>query len=148
MERAILILLHVLGATVWVGGHLMLTLSVLPRALRQQDVPAIQRFEQAFERIGIPALLIQIATGLRLASMYAPPSRWLGFDDHISRHLSFKLIALACTLGLAAHARLSLVPRLRPGAPLRKLAWHIVLVTVLAVWFVLVGVSFRVGGML
>lgn len=147
-ERAALIFLHILGASVWVGGHLVLTLTILPRALREDDASAIQRFEQSFERIGIPALLLQVATGLRLASLYAAPSQWLGFDTHAPRHITLKLMALAATLVLAAHARISLVPRLAPGAPLRKLAVHVVLVTALAVAFAFVGVSFRVGGLL
>ncbi len=147
-ERAILIFLHLLGASVWVGGHLILTLSILPRALREQDVPAIQRFEQSFERIGIPALIVQVLTGLRLASIYAPVSQWLGFDGHAPRHITLKLLALAATVGLAAHARLSLIPRLAPGAPLRSLAVHIVLVTTLAVAFAFIGASFRLGGVL
>ncbi|MGZ3419211.1 MAG: CopD family protein [Polyangiales bacterium] len=149
MERPLLILLHVLGASVWIGGHLVLALSVLPRALRERDVTHIRSYEAAFERVGIPALLIQVATGLRLASLYAPPSKWLGFHDHVSRHLTLKLLALACTVALATHARLSLIPKLEshPEA-LRPLAYHIALVTLLAVAFALVGVSFRVGGLL
>jgi putative copper export protein len=147
IERNLLIVLHVLGASVWVGGHLVLATTILPRALRDDDPTAIQSFEQAFERIGVPALLLQVATGLRLAAFYAPPSRWLSFDDHASRHVALKLGCLAATIALAAHARISLVPRLSSGAPLRNLAGHIVLVTLLAVAFAVVGVSLRVGGL-
>ena len=147
IERNLLIVLHVLGASVWVGGHLVLATTILPRALRDDDPASIQSFEQAFERIGVPALLLQVATGLRLATFYAPPSRWLSFEDHAPRHITLKLLCLAATIALAAHARISLVPRLSSGAPLRKLAGHIVLVTLLAVTFAVVGVSLRVGGL-
>jgi len=151
MERSILVLLHVLGATVWVGGHLVLALSVLPRALREDTPRRIQEYEEAFERIGIPALLLQVATGLRLAWLYAPPSTWLGFDGHVPKHITLKLLALAATVALAVHARLTLVPKLGAndgGVTLRKLAWHIVAITIVAVFFVLVGVSLRAGGLL
>lgn len=147
-ERALLILLHVLGASVWVGGHLILAVSILPRALRNDDVAAIQQFEAAFERIGIPALIVQVLTGVRLATLYAPFSEWFGFTGHAPRHITLKLLVLTATVALAAHARLSLIPRLSRGAPLRQLAWHIVAVTLLAVAFALIGVSFRVGGLL
>jgi putative copper export protein len=146
-ERNLLIVLHVLGASVWVGGHLVLATTVLPRALREDAPQVIKNFEEAFERIGVPALLLQIATGLRLASLYAPPSRWFTLDDHAGRHIALKLGCLLATVALAAHARLSIIPRLAPGAPLRQLGAHIVLVTVLAVTFALLGVSLRFGGL-
>lgn len=80
-----LLFLHLLGATVWVGGHLVLLLGVLPRAMRQRDPQPVRQFEQLYERIGIPALLIQIITGFWLASLWLPtgsgsiPHRSLGW---------------------------------------------------------------------
>ncbi|MEV1968220.1 hypothetical protein ABZR56_17340, partial [Pseudomonas aeruginosa] len=41
---------------IWVGGHLVLALGILPGALRRRDPQAIRAFEQVYERIGIPAL--------------------------------------------------------------------------------------------
>lgn len=35
-----LLLLHILGATIWTGGHIVLALVVLPRALRERS-PAV-----------------------------------------------------------------------------------------------------------
>ncbi len=64
--------LHVLGATVWTGGHLVLSLTVLPRALRRRNPDLLREFEARFERIGIPALAIQIVTGIWLASRLVP----------------------------------------------------------------------------
>ena len=58
------LILHILAATIWAGGHLVLASAVLPRALKERDVDAILSFESKYERIGMPALLIQIATGL------------------------------------------------------------------------------------
>jgi len=42
MTYRLLVALHLLGAAVWVGGHLVLSISVLPRALRARD-PGIIR---------------------------------------------------------------------------------------------------------
>ncbi|MAT04011.1 MAG: hypothetical protein CL424_03085 [Acidimicrobiaceae bacterium] len=49
----IVLSLHILGATVWAGGHLVLTLAILPEALRQQRGATVSEFEQRFERIGL-----------------------------------------------------------------------------------------------
>ena len=141
----VILLLHVLGATVWTGGHLVLALGVLPGALRRRDVEAIARFERVYERVGIPALVVQVATGLWLAAHWIPdPAAWFDFANPVGRMIGIKLLLLAGTVGLALDARLRLIPRLTPER-LGGLAWHIVPVTVLSVAFVVVGVSFRTG---
>ena len=55
--------LHILGATIWAGGHLILATTILPRALREHRAAAVSEFERSFERIGLPALAVQIVTG-------------------------------------------------------------------------------------
>ena len=79
--RALLLTLHLLGACVWTGGHLVLAITVLPRALSRRDVRVLQGFEEPFERIGIPALIVQVLTGVWLAAQFAPMSRWLAFGN-------------------------------------------------------------------
>lgn len=141
----VLLLLHVLAATVWTGGHLVLALTVLPRILKEKSPSELLRFESAYERIGIPALLIQVATGLWLAYRLVPDvSRWFAFDDPVARLIGAKLVLLAVTLALAADARLRIIPRLSQEN-LGSLAWHIVPVSVVSVLFVVIGVSFRAG---
>lgn len=49
-----LLLLHILGATVWTGGHLIVALTILPRALKRKAPAELLRFESAYERIGTP----------------------------------------------------------------------------------------------
>lgn len=73
-----LLFLHLLGAAIWVGGHLVLALGILPGALRRRDPQAIRAFEQVYERIGIPALLLQVVSGLWLASLWLPFDHWFG----------------------------------------------------------------------
>lgn len=72
----IVLSLHILGATVWAGGHLVLAVSILPEALRQHRAATVSEFEQRFERIGLRALAVQIVTDLWLAE------RLLGSPDH------------------------------------------------------------------
>jgi putative copper export protein len=141
----IILLLHLLGATVWTGGHLILATVILPRALKHRDVEVIRNFENAYEKIGIPALVTQIASGLWLAHRMLPDvSLWFQWHNPIARLILLKLSLLGLTALFAVDARLRIIPRLGPHN-LHSLAWHIVPVTVISVLFVVVGVSFRTG---
>ncbi|GMU42180.1 MAG: CopD family protein [Xanthomonadales bacterium] len=141
----ILLLLHVLGATVWTGGHLVLALTILPRALMQRRVDELLLYERRYERIGLPALLLQLATGVVLTHTMVPdPRLWIDPAHPLGRLIGIKLLLLALLLPVAAHARLRLIPRLCL-ANLPLMATHILMVTLLSVGFVVVGVSFRTG---
>ena len=140
-----LLFLHLLGASVWVGGHLVLLFSVLPGALRRHDVQPVRQFEQLYERVGIPALLVQIVSGLWLASLWLPLGQWL--ESSPTAHLvQAKLALLGLTALLGVHARLALIPKL-DAHRLPQLGLHIVLITLTAVAFVWVGSGFRFGGL-
>jgi putative copper export protein len=141
----ILILLHVLGATIWVGGHLILAFSYLPDALKRQSITELQNFEDKFERIGIPALIIQIITGVFLAFHMNPNwTQWFNMSGSI-RGIGIKLLLLLLTAILAVDARFRIIPNLTLKN-LNSLVWHIVPVTIIGVLFVVVGVFFRIGG--
>ena len=137
--------LHILGATVWAGGHLVLALTILPDALEQKRAATVSEFEQRFERIGLPALAVQIVTGLWLAEhLLGSPTHW--FEGNALAHtVQVKLGLLALTVALAVHARFRVIPKLS-DATLPTLAWHIRIVTAAAVLFVLAGASIRFGG--
>lgn len=140
-----LLALHVLGACVWAGGHLVLATTVLPRALRARRAVILLDFERGYERIGMPALAVQILTGLWLAHrLLGPPDNWFGATPH-AHLVQFKLLCLAGTAALAVHAKTRVLPRLRDDN-LPVMAWHIAGVTFLSVLFVLAGVSLRLGG--
>jgi len=137
--------LHILGATIWAGGHLVLAVAVLPDALRQQRASIVTEFESRFERIGLPSLALQILTGLWLAEhLLGGPGNWFA-GDAVARTVQVKLTLLAVTVGLAVHARFRVIPNLSDDT-LPTLAWHIRVVTIAAVLFVLAGASIRFGG--
>lgn len=143
---ALMLFLHVLGATVWTGGHLVLALTWLPRVLRERSPEQLLRFEQGYERIGMPALVLQIVTGLWMAYQMVPSvAQWLSPDTPVARAIALKLVLLLCTALIAAHARLRVIPRLSVDT-LPLMAWHVGAVTLLSVGFVAVGVSLRFGG--
>jgi Copper resistance protein D len=137
-----LILIHVLGATVWVGGHLILSIGFVPQALNLKDISVITTFEKGFERIGIPALLTQIITGLWMATLYIPPSQWFSLATVHHQYLWIKIGLIIATIMLAIHARFFIIPRLSVQN-LPTMAFHIIMVTVFAVGLLLTGLSFR-----
>ena len=67
-----LVLFHVFGATIWVGGHLILSLTILPKALKENNPDLILQFEKNYEKIGLPALFFQVITGIWLSLLYIP----------------------------------------------------------------------------
>jgi putative copper export protein len=141
----ILLTLHVLGATLWTGGHLVLATTVLPRALRAKRASILTDFEEGYERVGMPALAVQIVTGLWLAHrLLGSPEHWLS-DAPLARIVQVKLLCLAGTVALAIHAKTRVIPRLN-NDNLPVMAWHIAGVTVFSVLFVLAGASARLGG--
>jgi putative copper export protein len=142
----LLVIVHALAATVWTGGHLVLDLGVLPKALRERSADRIRDFEQIFEPLGLAALALQVATGLWMGSILLPGFHGL-FNpaSPIGLLLGTKLLLLVATAVLAVHARLRLIPSLT-DANLSGLAWHIRGITALAIAFVVVGALIRLGG--
>jgi putative copper export protein len=122
----LLVIVHALAATVWTGGHLVLDLGVLPRALRDRSAAAIRSFEETFEPLGLTARAIQVVAGMLVG---------------------VKRLLLAATAALALHARLRLIPHLTDDK-LSGLAWHIRGITALAIAFVVVGALIRLGGVI
>jgi putative copper export protein len=143
-----ILLLHVLAATIWTGGHLVLATTILPRVLKEKSPSDLFRFESGYERVGIPALIIQVITGLWLAHNLMPEiGLWFSVGNPISRLIFVKLILLLLTVLFAIDARLRIIPNLT-DRNLMSLAYHIIPVTVISVLFVIVGVAFRTGGLL
>lgn len=143
--HGILLLLHILGATIWTGGHIVLSVAVLPKVLKNRSPEQLLDFESAYERVGMPALIIQIITGLLLAYQLVPDvGGWFDLSNPVSRVILLKLGLLATTVAFAVDARFRVIPNLSKDN-LTVMAWHIIPVTVLSVLFVVVGVSFRTG---
>ena len=143
---ATLLFIHLIAASIWVGGHLVLAISLLPEAMSKREPDLILGFERIYERIGLPAMVVQVVTGLWLAYRLRPElATWVEWDDPVALTIALKLACLVATVALAVHARLSLVPRL-DAARLPMLGAHIVAVTALALIFVWLGIAFRYGG--
>jgi putative copper export protein len=144
MYRYVL-LVHIVSATVWTGGHLVLALRILPDVLRRRSASALLDFERRYEPLGMSALVVQVISGAWLASRLVPFSLWLTLGNPTSRMVVMKLTCLALTIAFALDARFRVLPRLR-DANVQTMVPHIIAVTVLGVLFVVAGVGFRTGG--
>lgn len=141
----LLLLLHILAATIWTGGHIVLSTVILPTVLRERSAEKLLRFETAYEKIGMPALVIQVITGLLLAHHMLPDiSLWFDFSNPLTHALMAKLLLLTLTVCFALDAKLRVIPVLSEKN-LVDMACHIIPVTIFSILFVVVGVSFRTG---
>lgn len=139
------LLLHILAATIWTGGHIVLSVVVLPKVLRERSPAKLLEFESVYEKIGMPALIIQVITGLFLAYRMLPNlGLWLDFSNPLTHPILLKLLLLSLTLCFALSARFRVIPNLSEKN-LTTMAWHIVPVTIISILFVITGVSFRTG---
>lgn len=141
----LLLTLHILAATVWTGGHIVLAIVILPRVLRERSAQRLSEFESVYEKIGMPALIIQIVTGLMLAYRMLPDiGLWFDMSIPLAHGIAAKLTLLLLTFMFALDARFRVIPKLS-AANLNDMAMHIIPVTVFSILFVIVGVSFRAG---
>ncbi|WP_367105247.1 CopD family protein [uncultured Psychrobacter sp.] len=140
-----ILIAHLLGATIWTGGHLILALVILPKALASRNVEVLLQFEEPFEKIGMPALGVQIITGLWMAYQLLPNiGSWFTLDNDLSVLISLKLLLLLLTFLVALHARFYMIPKLSADM-LKAFSVNITLVTSFSVAFVIVGTLFRTG---
>lgn len=143
----IILILHLFAATIWVGGHLVLSIGFLPKALKQRDPAIIINFEKVYEKIGLPALLVLVITGILMAYIYGVTlSDWFSFSNSIEKVVSTKLLLLMSTLALAIHARLFIIPKLSVSS-LPFMAAHIILITLIGITMMVVGTFVRFGGL-
>lgn len=146
MPHHLLLIIHLLGATVWVGGHLILSLGILPEVLRKKDPQILLNFERKYEKIGIPALLIMVISGIYMAYQFGVPvSQWFHFENPLETVVSLKISLLLITVLFALSANIFVLPKLSPEN-LGLMAFHIVSVTTIGVIMLVLGSYVRYGG--
>ncbi|MEO7088097.1 MAG: copper resistance protein CopD [Bacteroidia bacterium] len=133
-----------MGATIWIGGHLLLCIRYLPEALKRKDPEIIKAFEKKYEIIGLPSLLLQVVTGVWMSiSVYHVTL--FSFSNPIETAISIKLFLLLLIVLLAIDVRVFIFPRVTKNN-LWWLGSHIIAVTVISILFLYFGVSIRFGG--
>ena len=147
MMHQIVLIIHLLAATVWVGGHLILLLIYVPKAKASNSLEGISFFRKNFESIGMPSLILLLLTGVLLAYDYdVSIDKWFQFKDGIELVVSIKLLLFILTIGLAISATKFIFPKLK-NKPKPILYVFILLVTSIAVTMLVLGSLVRIGGM-
>lgn len=141
------LILHLLGASVWVGGHLYLLIRLMPRFIRDNDVAGFLAFEKSYEPLGMSALVIQVLTGLYMMNTIAPIFMWGEPMGFLTALIHGKLTWLGLTILTALHARFRIVKQLQNGTyqnnTLKIMGIHVLLICLWSVAFVITGAFFR-----
>lgn len=146
MHRFALIL-HLLGASVWVGGHLYLLFRLMPTFIKNNDIKGFLAFEKSYEPLGLTALAVQVVTGLYMMNGIVAWQSWLSPMGMLSGLIHGKLTWLALTIITALSARFLVVAKLENGThrpnTLKIMGVHVGLICLWAVAFVVTGAWFR-----
>jgi putative copper export protein len=143
----IILFLHIIGASIWIGGHLIMAIRYIPEAVIKNSVEELIKFEESYEKIGMPALLLQIITGLYMAHEWTDGFK-LFFDTNnpVVLTIWIKLALLLSTFALAIDARFRVLPKLSMKN-LLDLSFHVYPVTIISLLFAFFGLLIRHGGM-
>lgn len=146
MSHHLLLVLHLIGATIWVGGHLILAIGILPEVLNKKDPQILLNFEKKYEKIGMPALLVMVITGIWMSVQFGIGfSQWFRFANPLETVVSLKLLLLFTTILFALSANIFVLPKLSPKN-LNLMAFHIISVTTIGVLMLILGSFVRYGG--
>lgn len=147
MRHQIILIIHLLAATIWVGGHLILLLRYVPKAIKTKSLEELSMFRKNFEPVGMPSLFILIVTGIIMAYDYnVTIEKWFLFENAIEKIVSIKLILLFISLTLAFITIKFVLPSIDKLSPY-LLYFIIFLVTTIAVTMLILGSLVRVGGL-
>ena len=147
MTHQIVLIFHLLAATVWVGGHLFLAIRYLPEALKKKDASVLINFKDKFEPVGLPSLVILLVTGILMAYHYDVTfTQWFSFSNGIEKIVSIKLILLLISVGMAINAQLFVFPKVK-SENLLPVAIQIITITLIGVAMLVLGSWVRIGGL-
>ncbi|MFH6988547.1 CopD family protein [Flavobacterium collinsii] len=149
MSHHLLLIIHLLSATIWVGGHLLLVFVFLPQALKEKNQNIILDYERKYEPVGMTALVLLVITGILMAYKYGVGIEyWFQFETPIEKVVSTKLALLLLTVLFALSAQFRVLPKLEKNAEkLPEMTFHILLVTIIGVLMVVFGSFVRYGGL-
>jgi putative copper export protein len=148
MSHHLLLIIHLLSATVWVGGHLLLTFGYLPQALKEKNQNIILNYEKKYEPVGMTALVLLVVTGVLMAYTYGVSIEyWFRFATPIEKVVSTKLLLLLLTVLFALSAQFRVLPKLKNNPnKLPEMTFHILSVTIIGVLMLVFGSFIRFGG--
>lgn len=136
------LIIHLICASIWVGGHLILAIGYLPKALKKKEFSYIQNFEKIYEPIGMPCLILLIITGVLMAYDFnIGISDWFSFENAMEKIISLKIIGVIVTICFAISAQVRVLPQLAKGKieKLPEMGLHIIGVTFISVILLILG---------
>lgn len=143
------LIVHLLAATIWIGGHLILAIGFLPKALKHKKFSFIKNFERVYEPIGITSLLLLIITGTAMSyDFQIKPTDWFSFENPLETTISLKVLGVLLTVIFAISAQTRVIPSLEKGnvKKLCEMAIHIICVTLISILLLILGSYARYGG--
>lgn len=148
MNHHLLLIIHLLCAAIWVGGHILLCVAYLPKALKEKDPDIILKYEKKYEPVGMTSLFLLVVTGILMAYKYGVTiDHWFQFATPIERVISSKLVLLFLTAGFALSAQFRVLPKLKTNPDtLPEMTFHIVSVTTIGIVMLIFGSFIRFGG--
>ncbi len=148
MNHHLLLIIHLMAATVWVGGHLYIAIRILPQTLKTKDCTKLLALEKNYEPLGMSALLLLVITGIWMTLQFGITlDHWFSFTNPIEKVTSTKLVLLFSTLLLAISAQIRVIPKLKSNPKkLVEMAAHIIAVTLIGIAMLIFGSFVRYGG--
>jgi putative copper export protein len=148
MNHHLLLIIHLLCASIWVGGHVLLVFGHLPQALREKNQNIILDYERKYEPVGMTALVLLVVTGIMMAYKYGVSIEyWFHFATPIEKVVSTKLLLLLLTVLFALSAQFRVLPKLKNNPDkLPEMTFHIVSVTLIGILMLVFGSFVRFGG--
>lgn len=145
IEKIVLLVLHILGASIWIGGLLIFTLGVIPNAKKQNNGSLITNFEKSFHILGMVALTVQLLTGFRLAMIYLGGMKGLfDFSFHGAYLFVWKLSLILISMGLFVMFKKKALPAVA-GGDFGKSSSMLWLLSLLALALMVLGLGFSRG---
>lgn len=147
-ELHLLLILHLICATIWVGGHIVLLVNILPQVWKFKNTNILFNFEEKYEKLGMPALAVLVITGIRMAYLYnIKLANWFEFSSPIEKVISTKLCCLFTILLFALSAQFIVLPKLKNNIKyLPLMSFHIISVTLISITMLILGSFIRYGG--
>ncbi|MCL4220862.1 MAG: hypothetical protein KJZ65_05800 [Phycisphaerales bacterium] len=147
-EYLALVVLHILGAAIWIGSLVSVLFGSIPLARKTGDLGPLKHVGKiVVGRLGLAALIVQILTGIRLATKWIVWSSIFSTPSGPGHLILSKIVLLVVVLALGGHIyhkTLSGLARERLGA-FNTMTWVLL---VLSSLIVIAGVGVRTGGLI
>ncbi|MDO5607533.1 MAG: copper resistance protein CopD [Capnocytophaga sp.] len=146
----LLLIIHIVAATAWIGGNLFISIVYAPRALKSKSPAFINNFSN-YEIIGLPALIVSLLTGIGMSYRRGIGiDQWFHFQNPMEGTISIKLLIFIVMSILIIFAKTTIIPKLKRHdvKQLPASIAYIATLTLMGLLFLIIGTYLRYGGLL